>query len=118
MEHEGDKNNNFSFCLEKRLRELEIRGRIKTIQTTALLKSARILRRVLQKRLGNLKIRGRIKTIQTTAPLKSARILRRVLQKRLGELEIRGRIKTIQITAFRRRGLALLTPMKNHQKLV
>ena len=31
---------------KKRLAELEIRGRIKTIQTTALLGSARILRRV------------------------------------------------------------------------
>ena len=29
--------------LEKELEELEIRGRIKTIQTTALLRSARIL---------------------------------------------------------------------------
>ncbi len=34
--------------LEKTLRELEIRGRIKAIQTTTLLRSARILRRVLE----------------------------------------------------------------------
>ena len=34
--------------LEKGLVGLEIRGRIKTIQTTALLRSARILRRVLE----------------------------------------------------------------------
>ena len=34
--------------LEKRLEELEIRGRIETIQTTAVLRSARILRRVLE----------------------------------------------------------------------
>ena len=34
--------------LEKRMEERGIRGRIKTIQTTALLKSARILRRVLE----------------------------------------------------------------------
>ena len=33
--------------LEKRLHELEISGRIKTIQTTAVIKPARILRRVL-----------------------------------------------------------------------
>ena len=33
--------------LEKRLNGLEIRGRIETIQSTALLKLARILRRVL-----------------------------------------------------------------------
>ena len=33
-------------CLERRLGELEIRGRIKTIQTTGVLKSARILKRV------------------------------------------------------------------------
>ena len=34
--------------LERSLDELEIRGRIETIQTTALLRSARILRRVLE----------------------------------------------------------------------
>ena len=36
--------------LEKTLAVLEIRGRIETIQTTALLKSDRILRRVLENR--------------------------------------------------------------------
>ena len=34
--------------LEKRMEELKIRGRIETIQTTALAQSARILRRVLE----------------------------------------------------------------------
>ena len=34
--------------LEKRLEEVEIRGRIEIIQTTALLKLARILKRVLE----------------------------------------------------------------------
>ena len=34
--------------LEKRMKELKIRGRIKTIQVTALLKSARILSGVLE----------------------------------------------------------------------
>ena len=34
--------------LEKSLSELEIKGRIETIQTTALFKSARIIRRVLE----------------------------------------------------------------------
>ena len=38
---------------EKGLEKLEIRGRIETIQKTALLRSARILRRVLETR-GNL----------------------------------------------------------------
>ena len=33
---------------ERKLEELEIRGRIKTIQTETLLKSARIVRKVLQ----------------------------------------------------------------------
>ena len=33
---------------EKRLKELEIAGRIETTQTTTLLKSARILRRILE----------------------------------------------------------------------
>ena len=37
-----------SKSLEKRPVEMEIRRRIKTIQTTALLKSARMLRRVLE----------------------------------------------------------------------
>ena len=39
--------------LERRLKELKIRGRIETIQTTALLRSARILSRVLEN-WGNL----------------------------------------------------------------
>jgi len=34
--------------LEKRLEDLEIRGRIETIQNTALLQSVRIFRRVLE----------------------------------------------------------------------
>ena len=34
--------------LEKRLGDLEIRGRIETVQTTSLLQSVRILRRVLE----------------------------------------------------------------------
>ena len=34
--------------LQKRLEKLETRGRIETIQTTALLKSSRILRKVLE----------------------------------------------------------------------
>ena len=34
--------------LIKGLEDLEIRGQVKTIQTTALLRSARILRRVLE----------------------------------------------------------------------
>ena len=34
--------------LVKRLKDFEIRGQVKTIQTTALLRSARILRRVLE----------------------------------------------------------------------
>ena len=37
-----------SKCLVKRLENLEIKGRVETIQTTALLRSARILRRVLE----------------------------------------------------------------------
>ena len=34
--------------LEKKLKEVEIRGRIETIQTTELLRPTRILRRVLE----------------------------------------------------------------------
>ena len=34
--------------LVQRLKDLEIRGRMKTIQTTSLLRSARILRKVLE----------------------------------------------------------------------
>ena len=40
--------------LDKRLEELEIRERIKTIQTTALLKSARILRIIILNTRGHL----------------------------------------------------------------
>ena len=72
--------------LVKRLQKLEIRGRTETSQTTALLKSVRILRRVLE-------IRGRTETSQTTALLKLVRILRRVL-------DIRGRTETSQTTAL------------------
>ena len=50
MEHEGDDDTNCNWRAWKdpqSFEELEIRGRVKTIQTTALLRSARILRRVL-----------------------------------------------------------------------
>ena len=43
--------------LEKRLEDLEIRGRIETIQTTALLQSARIPRRVPETRGDLLSLR-------------------------------------------------------------
>ena len=54
MEHEGD---NYTVIgtfgtvterLLKGLKDLEVGGRVETIQTTALLKTARILRRVLE----------------------------------------------------------------------
>ena len=44
---------------KKRLEDLKIRGRIKAIQTTALLNQTKISRRVLEKRLGELETRGR-----------------------------------------------------------
>ena len=54
-EHEGDGDTNCNWCtrnnsqsLEKGLDDLEIRGRVETIQTTELLRSVRILRRVLE----------------------------------------------------------------------
>ena len=54
-DHKCDGNNSCSGCtrygpqrLRKNLEELEIKGRIKTIQTTGLLKSALILRLVLE----------------------------------------------------------------------
>ena len=43
--------------LIKGLEDLEIRGRVETIQTTALLRSARILRRVLETCGGLLSLR-------------------------------------------------------------
>ena len=56
VEHEGDSDKNDSWCpwnclrdLKKRLDALEIRGRVVTIQTTVLLKLARIFRSVLEK---------------------------------------------------------------------
>ena len=78
--------------LEKRLEDMEIRGRIETIHTTALeigkstQKSPGDLRRLVIQTLlkyhkltmEDLEIRGRIETTQTTVLLKSARILRRV----------------------------------------
>ncbi len=49
LEKDSDTNHNQnSKDLENRLKELKIRGRIETIQTTTLLKSARIIRRVLE----------------------------------------------------------------------
>ena len=91
--------------LRKGLKDLKIRERRKTIQNTALLRSARILRRVLKKLwimkvtivpiligalgtitkwlskgLEELEVGGRVETIQTTALLRTARILRRVLE--------------------------------------
>ena len=50
VEHEGQGNTNSSRCARncpQELEELEISGRIGTIQTTAFLRSTRILRRVL-----------------------------------------------------------------------
>ena len=46
MEHESDGDTNCN-CSFKRLEDLETRGQVETIQITALLKSARIERRVL-----------------------------------------------------------------------
>ena len=55
MEHEGDNYANCDWCLWhgnkgllKGLEDLEVGGRMETIQTTALLKTATILRRVLE----------------------------------------------------------------------
>ena len=55
MKHERDGDTNCNWCswyshkgLIKGLDNLELRGQVKTIQTTALLTSARILRRVLK----------------------------------------------------------------------
>ena len=55
VKHEGDSDTSFIWSpwnnlnnMEKKLEELKIRGRIETVQTTTLLKLARILRRVLE----------------------------------------------------------------------
>ena len=51
MEHEGDSDTNCGTApngLERERDEMEISGRIETIQTTALFRSARILRKVLE----------------------------------------------------------------------
>ena len=58
MEHENDSNTNYNWCaldvvskgLVQGLKDLEIRGQVETIQTTASLRSARKLRRVLETR--------------------------------------------------------------------
>ena len=53
MEHEGDGDTNCNWCtlnnpqrLDKGNGNLKIRGQVETIQTTALLRSAKVLRRV------------------------------------------------------------------------
>ena len=55
VEHESDVYSNYNWCywysherLIQRREELEIRGLVETIKTTALLRSARILRRILE----------------------------------------------------------------------
>ena len=55
MELEGDNYTNCDWCfgtvtkgLLKGLEDLEVGGRVESIQTTALLKTARILRRILE----------------------------------------------------------------------
>ena len=54
MEHEGDNYTNCNWCfwyshgLLKELEDLEVGGRVETIQTTELLRMARILKRVLE----------------------------------------------------------------------
>ena len=52
-EHEGDNYTNRDWCfwyshVLKGLEDLEVRGRVETIQTTTLLRTARILRRFLE----------------------------------------------------------------------
>ena len=47
MEHEGD-NYTVNKGVLKGLEDLEVGGRVETIQTTVLLRTARILRRVLE----------------------------------------------------------------------
>ena len=55
MEYEDDNHTNYDGCfgysnlkIFKGLEDLEVGGRVETIQTTALLRMARILRRVLE----------------------------------------------------------------------
>ena len=55
MEHEGDDDTNFNWCtwyshqrLVKELGDLEMGGRVESIQTPPLVRSAGILRRVLE----------------------------------------------------------------------
>ena len=52
MEHEGDNYTNSDWYLTKGLlkglEDLEVEGRVETMQTTALLRMARILRRALE----------------------------------------------------------------------
>ena len=68
MEHEGDDYTNCDCCfctvtneLLEGLDDLEVGGRVETIQTTALLRTARILRRVLENwgDLLSLKLQGK-----------------------------------------------------------
>ena len=66
--------------LLKGLENLEVGGRMETIQTTALLRTARKIPKRVVKRPEDMEIRGQVETTETTALLRLARILRRVLE--------------------------------------
>ena len=97
MEYEGDCDTNNNFVLGtipkglvERLEELVIRGRVETIQTTALLRSARIMRRVLETWGGLLSLRP-----SANAHVKNSQV-----------------VTIIQIIPVRRLGLVLINKKK------
>ena len=79
--------------LLKRPEDLEVGGWVETIKTTTLLRTARILRRVLETE--DLEVGGWVETIKTTTLLRTARILRRVLETWGDLLSLKLQWKTI-----------------------
>ena len=83
MERKNDRDINFSWCAWnerthkgfKKMEEVEISGRIETIQVTGLLRLARIARRVLESREKLLSLR-----LQWKPPLQSLENTKRFIQ--------------------------------------
>ena len=119
MHHKGDGDANCNWYtwnslkrFWKKLDELEIRERFKTIQITALLKSARILRRVLEKLLGENRKECNMKATVILIVTGTHSTVTKELVQEIEDLEIRGRVKTTQTTALLRSTRILRTVLE------
>ena len=121
MEHSGDNYTNYTFGtvtkgLLKGLEDLEVGGRVETIQTTALLRTARILRRVLETWEDLLSLKFQRKTIsyhrceklfwvnnnEIYIIIRTVGTVTKGLVQGLLDLERKGWVKTIQTTILLR----------------